>query len=69
MALSIERLQIFDVKGSEKGIDYRVLEEARKYAMGWDAGSNMNATYNDKRLAAKAREISLGHQKRTDRQK
>lgn len=61
--------EIFDVKGSEKGIDYRVLEEARKYAMGWDAGSNMNATYNDKRLAAKAREISLGHQKRTDRQK
>lgn len=61
--------EIFDVKGSEKGIDHRVVEEARKYAMGWDADSNMDATYNDKSIAAKAREISLVHQQRLDEQK
>jgi integrase len=61
--------EIFDVKGSEKGIDYRLMEEARKYAMGWAADSNMDVTYNDKRLAAKAREISLVHQQRLDGQK
>jgi len=61
--------EIFDVKGSENGIDPRVVEEARKYAMGWTADSKMNATYNDKRLAAKARDISLAHQQRMDGKK
>lgn len=61
--------EVFDVKATEMGTDPRILEEARRYAMGWVAGSSMNDIYNDKRLAAKSREISLAHQRRVDGQK
>ena len=61
--------EVFDVKATEMGMESRILEEARRYAMGWVAGSSMNDTYNDKRLAAKSREISLAHQRRVDAQK
>ncbi|MBL4955132.1 site-specific integrase, partial [Neobacillus sp. YIM B02564] len=61
--------EVFDAKGTEMGMDPYILEEARRYAMGWVAGSSMNDIYNDKRLAAKSREISLAHQRRVDRQK
>lgn len=61
--------ELFDVKATEIGVDPRILEEARRYAMGWEAGSSMSDIYNDKRLAAKSREISLAHQRRIDGQK
>ena len=61
--------ELFDVKATELGIDSRILEEARRYAMGWVAGSSMNDIYNDKRLADKSRKISLAHQRRVDAQK
>lgn len=61
--------ELFDVKATEMGMESRILEEARRYAMGWVAGSSMNEIYNDKRLAAKSREISLAHQRRVDAQK
>ncbi|MDD4965396.1 site-specific integrase [Halothiobacillus sp.] len=61
--------EIFDKEGTEQGIDHRLLEDARKYAMGWVANSLMSETYNDKRLAQKAREISAAHQKRVDEQR
>lgn len=60
--------EVFDVKGTEMGVESRILEEARRYAMGWVAGSSMNDIYNDKRLAAKSRQISLAHQGRIDGQ-
>lgn len=61
--------EIFDRAGTEKGIDPRLLEDIRKYAMGWSEKSVMAGTYNDKRLAEKAREISKAHQKRVDEQR
>lgn len=61
--------EVFDTKATEMGTDPRILEEARRYAMGWVAGSSMNDIYNEKRLAAKSREISLAHQRRVDGQK
>lgn len=61
--------EVFDVKATEMGVEARILEEARRYAMGWVAGSSMNDIYNDKRLAAKSREIALAHQRRVDGQK
>jgi integrase len=61
--------EVFDVKATEMGVESRILEEARRYAMGWVAGSSMNDIYNDKRLAAKSREIALAHQHRVDGQK
>lgn len=61
--------EVFDVNATEMGVESRILEEARRYAMGWVAGSSMNDIYNDKRLAAKSREISLAHQRRIDGQK
>lgn len=61
--------EIFDRAGTEKGIDPRLLEDIRKYAMGWSENTIMAGTYNDKRLAEKAREISKAHQKRIDEQR
>lgn len=61
--------EVFDVKATEMGVESPILEEARRYAMGWVAGSSMNDIYNDKRLAAKSREIALAHQHRVDGQK
>lgn len=61
--------EIFDKEGVSKGIDPRLLEDILKYAMGWSQGSTMAETYNDKRLAQKARELSMAHQKRVDEQR
>lgn len=60
--------EIFDMQGEAQGIDHKLLEDIRKYAMGWSESSVMNQTYNDKRLAKKAKEISFAHQKRVDSQ-
>lgn len=60
--------EVFDKKGAEQGIDYRLLEDARKYAMGWVAHTSMDKIYNDKRLAEKTRMISAAHQKHVDEQ-
>lgn len=60
--------EIFDKAGTEKGIDPRLLEDIRNYAMGWKATTDMASTYNDKRLAVKAKELSKAHQKRVDEQ-
>lgn len=56
------------MQGEAQGIDHKLLEDIRKYAMGWSESSVMNQTYNDKRLAKKAKEISFAHQKRVDSQ-
>ncbi|MBA3998569.1 MAG: site-specific integrase [Candidatus Accumulibacter sp.] len=61
--------EIFDKAGTEKGIDPRLLEDIRKYAMGWSETTEMAGTYNDKRLAEKAKELSKAHQKRVDDQR
>lgn len=61
--------EIFDKAGTEKGTDPRLLEDIRKYAMGWVENTVMSGTYNDKRLAEKAREISKAHQKIVDGQR
>lgn len=61
--------EIFDKAGTENGVDPRLLEDIRKYAMGWEEGTVMTRTYNDKRLAEKARELSKAHQKRVDEQR
>ena len=61
--------ETFDKKGSDQGVDYRLLQDTRNYAMGWEANSTMNETYNRKRIAEKARAISAAHQKRVDEQK
>ena len=61
--------ELFSEKASRQGKDYRVVEEARKYAMGWEADSSMAETYNDASIAATAREISLKHQRKIDEQK
>ncbi|QEY14368.1 site-specific integrase [Cellvibrio sp. KY-YJ-3] len=60
--------EIFDKEGELQGVDYKLLEDIRKYAMGWSESSIMTQTYNDKRLAQKAKDISLAHQKRVDSQ-
>lgn len=60
--------EIFDKEGEIQGVDHKLLEDARKYAMGWSESSIMTQTYNDKRLAQKAKEISAAHQKRVDSQ-
>lgn len=60
--------EIFDKEGELQGVDHKLLEDIRKYAMGWSESSIMTQTYNDKRLAQKAKEISLAHQKRVDSQ-
>lgn len=61
--------EIFDEKGERRGIDPVLLEDIRKYAMGWSQNTTMNNVYNDKRLALKARELSLAHQHKVDQKK
>lgn len=58
--------EIFDQEGEKKGVNPGLLEDIRKYAMGWSQNSTMSQTYNDKRLAVKVRELSKAHQKRVD---
>lgn len=61
--------EIFDEKGERCGVDATRLEDIRKYAMGWSQNTTMNNIYNDKRLALKARELSLAHQHKVDQKK
>lgn len=61
--------EIFDKEGEEKGVNPTLLEDMRKYAMGWSHNSGMSQIYNEKRLAKKVRELSKAHQERVDRQK
>ncbi|PBP73148.1 recombinase XerD [Pseudomonas syringae] len=58
--------ETFDKAATIKGIDPALLEDVRKYAMGWSQNSTMNQIYNDKQLALKARELSLIYQKKVD---
>ncbi len=60
--------EIFDEEGEKKGVDPALLEDIRKYAMGWSQKSTMAEIYNDKRLAKKARELSKTHQQKVDQQ-
>ena len=60
--------EIFDEEGEKKGVDPALLEDIRKYAMGWSQNSTMSQTYNDQRLAVKVRELSKAHQRRVDSQ-
>lgn len=61
--------EIFDEKGERSGVNPALLEDIRKYAMGWSQNTTMASVYNEKRLAQKARELSEAHQKRVDQQK
>lgn len=61
--------EIFDKEGELRGVNPALLEDVRKYAMGWSQNSTMASVYNEKRLALKAREISISHQRRVDQQK
>lgn len=61
--------EIFDKEGERRGVDPALLEDIRKYAMGWSHNSSMSQVYNEKRLAQKAKELSKAHQRRVDRQK
>ncbi|MGF6161220.1 integrase [Pseudomonas sp. 2725] len=58
--------EMFDEKGERCGVDTTLLEDIRKYAMGWSQNTTMNDVYNDKRLAMKARELSLVYQHKVD---
>ncbi|WLI04541.1 site-specific integrase [Pseudomonas sp. FP597] len=61
--------EIFDKQGEQVGVDAVLLEDIRKYAMGWSQNSTMNSVYNDKRLALKARELSLAYQNSLDKKR
>lgn len=61
--------ETFDEEGTRKGIDSTLLEDTRKYAMGWSQNTSMTQVYNEKRLALKARELSKIHQQRVDQHK
>lgn len=58
--------EILDEAAVEQGVDYRLLEDIRKYCMGWSQNSEMTRVYDDRRLAIKARELSWAHQKWVD---
>jgi integrase len=58
--------EIFDEEGDRKGVDPLLLEDIRKYAMGWSQHSTMAQLYNEKRLAQKTRELSKAHQSKVD---
>lgn len=61
--------ETFDKEGERQGVDPALLEDIRKYAMGWSQNTTMTQVYNEKRLAQKARELSKAHQQRVDQQK
>lgn len=61
--------EIFDVEGERLQVSPALLEDIRKYAMGWSQNSSMPQLYNEKRLASKARELSKSHQQRVNEQK
>ena len=61
--------ETFDKEGSEQGLEDRLLADARNYAMGWTANTTMGKTYNEKRIAERARAISAAHQKRVDKKR
>ncbi|MGO2330245.1 MAG: tyrosine-type recombinase/integrase [Pseudoalteromonas nigrifaciens] len=60
--------EIFDDSGRKSGMDSALIEDIRKYAMGWSTNSIMNQTYNEKKLHEKAREVHINRQKRIDAQ-
>ena len=60
--------EIFDEKGRSSGMDSRLIEDVRKYAMGWSANSSMGQVYNEKRLFEQVREVSKAHQERVNKQ-
>jgi integrase len=60
--------EVFDENGAKAGLDHHFQEDVRKYAMGWSQNSTMAEIYNEKRLAEKARELSIEHQKRLEGQ-
>jgi integrase len=61
--------EIFSEAGESTGVDKRVLEDMRKYAMGWKQDSNMGEIYNDVYLQKKTAELMLEHQKRIEDKK
>jgi len=61
--------EVFDKKGELLGVNPALLEDSRKYAMGWSHNSRQNENYNEKRIALKAREISKAHQRLVDQKK
>jgi integrase len=60
--------EIFDVEAKAIGKDSKLIEDIRKYAMGWSANSTMNQRYNEKRLHEQAREIHKARQDRINNQ-
>ncbi|MBL4833766.1 MAG: site-specific integrase [Pseudomonas sp.] len=58
--------EVFDREGERKKVDPALLEDIRKYAMGWSQKTTMSAVYNERRLAIKARELSQAHQEKVD---
>ena len=55
--------EIFDERGTDKGVDRRLLEDMRKHAMGWSANSEMGHIYNDKQLQKRTEELMREHQR------
>ena len=61
--------ETFDIYGSEQGVNPALLEDMRKYAMGWVQNTSMNQVYNENRLALKTRELMRAHQVNVDPKK
>lgn len=61
--------EIFDIEGKAIGMDSELIEDIRKYAMGWSANTTQNQTYNEKRLHEQAREVHKARQDRINKQK
>lgn len=61
--------EIFDREGERRQVPSDLLEDARKYAMGWSQNTRMTRVYNENRLAMKTMELSKAHQKIVDQRK
>jgi len=59
--------ELFDHAGTQQGVERLLLEDIRRYAMGWSVNSDMSRIYNDRALASKARALSIIHQSKMDR--
>ncbi|AYZ80262.1 TPA: site-specific integrase [Pseudomonas aeruginosa] len=59
--------EIIDEKAEKIGVDPFLLEDMRKYAMGWSQNTTMTSVYNDKRLALKVRNLTRSHQDKVDK--
>lgn len=60
--------EIFDVEAKAKGMDSKLIEDIRKYAMGWSANTTMNQIYNERRLHEQAKEVHQARQERINNQ-